>query len=405
MKTLYSTLIATFIGVSAFSQSISSTPGGHRPLNPVQKSVNPYVYSAQRNANPTSVQATLPIYVDYGFMDDDFQVNTQGFTYARYIWDMNMRYDYLAGDTSLKWATVDFNPLYDSYNGSIQIPTTTYNTVVIDTIFFNAGHSNYSGLNDTVLVKIVQCNSAGYPTTTAVVLHTDTIISNTSMTGSTTWLSNGTFYTLPNYTISSNATKFAVKIEYYGNALDTFGLTAGFGDMGISCGAAPTLPNFAAPTNYDPNSYRHDMRFALPPNNIQQLPTSTGADTYYECDGTPGYAVGTDSENYIQNWDLWIHVTLDGLGVNESNGSIGVGQNYPNPATGNTEIPYELTNNSVVTLSIFDVTGHEVMSQKENGAKGRNTFKVNTANLAAGVYYYTVSTPEGSATRKMVVAQ
>lgn len=405
MKTLYSTLIATFIGVSAFSQSyISSTPAGaHRPMNTVQKSVNPYVYAAQRNANPVSAQATLPIYVDYGFMDDDFQVNQQGFTYERYIWDMNMNYQLANGDTSLRWGTVDFNPLYDSYNGSVQLPSNTYNTVTIDTIFFNAGHSNYSGQNDTVLIKIVQCSSAGYPTTTATVLHTDTIISNVSMTGSTTWLSNGTFFTTPGYTIASNTTKFAVKVEYYGSNLDTFGMTAGFGDMGITCSAAPTLPNFAAPTNYDPNSYRHDMRFAGPPNNISQLPTSTGADTYYECDGSSGYTVGSDSENYLQNWDLWIHVTLDGVGINEADGTLGVGQNYPNPATGNTEIPYELKNNSVVTLSIVDVAGHEVMSQKENGAKGRNTFKVNTANLAAGVYYYTVATPEGSATRKMIV--
>lgn len=404
MKTLYSTLIATFIGVSAFAQSnISSTPTGHRPLNPVQKSVNPY--ATQRNSDPTSTQATLSFYTDYGFMDDDFQVNTQGFTYARYIWDMNMRYDLANGDTSLKWGTVDFNPLFDSYNGSVQIASTSYNSVTIDTIFFNAGHSNYSGVNDTILVKIIQCSSAGYPTTTALVLHTDTIISNVSITGSTTWLSNGTFFTTPNYTINNNTTKFAVKIEYYGNSLDTFGMTAGFGDMGITCNAAPTLPNFATTTNYDPNSYRHDMRFAGPPNNLPQLPTSTGADTYYECDGIPGYIVGDDSDNYLQNWDLWIHATVDGVGINETTGSLGVGQNYPNPATGETVIPYELKNSSAVTLTIFDVTGSVVMTQRENASAGSNLFRISSDNLAAGVYYYTVATTEGSATRKMIVAQ
>ncbi|MDQ3110856.1 MAG: T9SS type A sorting domain-containing protein [Bacteroidota bacterium] len=405
MKTLYSTLIATCIGVSAFAQSnILATPSANRPLNPVQKSVNPYSYQAARNANPTSTQATMSFYTDYGFMDDDFQVNTQGFTYSRYIWDMNMRYDLANGDTSLRWGTVDFNPLYDSYNGSVQIASTSYNSVTIDTIFFNAGHSNYSGTNDTILIRIVQCSAAGYPTTTALVLHTDTIISNTSITASNTWLSNGTFFTTPNFTMS-NATKFAVKVEYYGNSQDTFGMTAGFGDMGIQCPANQTLPNFAAVTNYDPNSYRHDMRFAGPPNNLPQLPTSTGADTYYECDGTAGYLVGSDSENYLQNWDLWIHATVDGVGINETNGTLGVGQNYPNPATGETEIPYELKNNSAVSLTIFDVTGNEVMLQKTNANAGRNIFKVSTANLAAGVYYYTVSTTEGSITHKMVVAQ
>ncbi len=403
MKTLYSTLIASFIGVSAFAQSnISSTPTGQHPLNSVQKHVPA---AAQRNSNPVSTQNNMSFYTDYGFMDEDYQVNTNGYTYERYIWDMNMNYNLANGDTSLRWATVDFNPLYDSYNGSVQVASTSYNSVTIDSIFFNAGHSNYSGTNDTILVKIVQCSSAGYPTTTALVLHTDTIISNVSITGSTTWLSNGTFFTTPNYTINNNTTKFAVKIEYYGNSLDTFGMTAGFADMGITCNALPTLPNFAALSNYYPNSYRHDMRFAGPPNNLPQLPTSTGADTYYECDGIQGHVIGDDSENYLQNWDLWIHATVGGVGISESTGTLGVGQNYPNPATGETFIPYTLKNSSAVSLTIYDVTGNVVLTQKENAAAGSNTFKVSSANLAAGVYYYTVSTTEGSATRKMIVAQ
>jgi hypothetical protein len=403
MKTLYSTLIATCIGVSAFAQSnILATPHVQKPLNPVQKSVNPYSYQAARNSNPTSTQASMSFYTDYGFMDDDFQVNTQGFTYERYIWDMNMNYDLANGDTSLRWATVDFNPLYDSYNGSVQLASTSYNSVTVDTIFFNAGHSNYSGQNDTILVRIVQCSAAGYPTTTALVLHTDTIISNTSITASSTWLSNGTFFVTPGY-MMSNAIKFAVKIEYYGHELDTFGMTAGFGDMQIQCNSNPTLPNFAALSNYAPNSYRHDMRFAGPPNNLPQLPTSTGADTYYECDGTSGHLLGSDSENYLQNWDLWIHATIDGVGINETNGSLGVGQNYPNPTTGDTEIPYELKNSSVVSLTIFDVTGNAVMTQSQNSSAGRSTFKVNSSVLSAGVYFYTVATTEGSITRKMIV--
>ena len=396
MKTLYSTLIAAFIGVSAFSQSAASqiraTPSAHRPMNAVEK-----------HTGPVSAQSSMSFYTDYGFMDEDYQVNNQGFTYARYIWDMNMNYNLANGDTSFRWGVVDFSPLYDSYNGAVQIASSTYNSVTVDTIFFNAGHSNYSGQNDTILVKIVQCTTAGYPNYNATVLHTDTIISNTSITQSATWLSNGTFYTLPAYTMS-NSVKFAVKIEYYGSSLDTFGLTAGFGDMGITCTANPTLPNFAALSNYAPNSYRHDMRFAAPPYNYQQLPSSTGADTYYECDGASGHLVGSDSENYLQNWDIWIAATIDGVGIDETNGTLSVGQNVPNPSTGETEIPYELKNNSNVTLSIYDVTGNEVMNQSVNSSKGHHTFKVSSDNLAAGVYYYTVSTTEGSITHKMIVA-
>jgi hypothetical protein len=398
MKTLYSTLIATFIGAAAFAQSAASqiraTPTAHRPMNAVE-----------RHTNPTT-QTNLAFYTDYGFMDEDYQVNTQGFTYARYIWDMNMRYNLANGDTSLTWAVVDFSPLYDSYNGGVQIASSSYSTLLIDTIFFNAGHSNYSGQNDTVLVKIIACTAAGYPNPTGIVLHTDTIISNTSMTASSTWLSNGTFFTTPNYTVSNNTTKFAVRVEYYGNSLDTFGLTAGFGDMGITCTANPSLPNFAALSNYAPNSYRADMRFAPPLNTYPQLPSSTGADTYYECDGVNGHLVGSDSENYLQNWDIWIHAEADPLSVAETTGlTLAVGQNVPNPTTGETVIPYQLKTNSVVTMTIYDVTGKAVMTQTENASAGHHSFTVSTADLSAGSYYYTVATPEGSVTHKMVVAE
>ncbi len=395
MKKIYSTLMIALISVSAIAQSnIVARPGGVTPLHPVAKHVN-----------PNSVQTTMNFYTDYGFMDEDFQVNTQGFTYARYIWDMNMNYSLANGDTSLRWATVDFNPLYDSYNGSVQIATTSYSSVRIDTIFFNAGHSNFSGQNDTVLVKIVQCTAAGYPTATAVVLHTDTIISNVSMTGSSTWLSNGTFYTLPNYTIANNTTKFAVKIEYYGNAMDTFGITAGFGDQGPGfCTANPTLPNFAMLSNYATNSYRQDMRFAPPLNTYAQLPSSTGGDTYYECDGVAGHLLGSDSENYLQNWDIWINVDTDPASVEETtNGKLGVGQNVPNPSTGETTIPYQVKSNSMVSLNIVDVTGKVVLTQSENASAGRHNFNLSTTSLSAGVYFYTVSTTEGSITHKMIV--
>ncbi|CAN5432268.1 hypothetical protein BH09BAC5_BH09BAC5_24230 [soil metagenome] len=396
MKTLYSTLIAAFVAGSAFAQSNMITrPEGHHTTNQVQKSIH----------TNNSAQSTMNFYTDYAFMDEDYQVNTQGLSYSRYIWDMNMRYNLANGDTSLRWGVVDFDPLFDSYNGSIQIAANSYNSITVDSVFFYAGHSNYSGMNDTILVRIVQCTATGYPNATATVLHTDTIISNTSLTASSTWLSTGVLFTTPNFTMNSSV-KFAVKIEYYGSALDTFGMTAGFGDQGPGqCASNSALQNFAQKTNYYANSYRHDMRFAAPPYNIQQLPTSTNQDTYYDCDGDNSYTQGSDSENFMQNWDLWINATIDGVGIDETNGSLGVGQNIPNPSTGNTEIPYELKNNSVVTLSIFDVTGNEVMSQKENASVGHHTFNVDSSVLSAGVYYYTVSTSEGSITHKMIVSK
>ncbi len=398
MKTIYTTLFAALISLTAFSQStILASRGGHHPQNPVNRSGNP------------SSQAMMGFYVDYGAMDEDFQVNQQSLpAYTRYIWDMNMNYKLTNGDTSLRWAAVDFSPLYNTDYAAgfpyAQVASSSYSTINIDTIFFNAGHSNYSGANDTVLVRILQCSAAGYPTSTAVILHTDTIITNTSMTQSATWLSNGTFYVAPNFLINNNTTKFAVRIEYYGNALDTFGMTAGFGDLGPGqCPSNASLPNFAMVSNYAINSYRQDMRFAPPLNTYDQLPSSAGGDTYYECNGTAGHQVGADSENFLQNWDLWIHVTTDPASVNEVNSNLNVGQNVPNPSNGETQIPYSLKNNSIVTLTIVDVVGNQVLTQTENASVGHHNFDVATSNLSAGVYFYTVGTNQGSITHKMIV--
>ena len=340
-------------------------------------------------------------------MDSVYQVDIAGLPgYSRFIWDMNMRYDYTLGDTSLTWAAVDFSPLYDSYNGGTLIPASSYASLMVDTIFFNAGHSNYSGQNDTILVKILQATSGGYPNPTATVLHTDTIISNVSLTGSSTWLSTATFAIPSAYNINNNTTKFAVRIEFYGDRQDTFGLVNGFGDLGSGqCATIPALTNFAVKSNYAPNSYRHDMRFAIAPYNIQQLPTSTNQDTYYDCDGSGTYAAGTDSENFLQNWLIWIHATST-TGINETSGNVHVGQNEPNPFTNQTIIPYELTNNSNVSLTIYDVTGKQVMAQTQTAASaGAHNFTVSSSELAPGVYYYTVATKEGKVTHKMIVTE
>ena len=402
MKKIYTIMLVVLIGTSAFAQSnMLSKRGGKHPLNPILRSGN------------SSTQITQGFYCDYAFMDDDYQVNQNGLTYTRYIWDMNMRYDVALGDTSIRWAAVDFNPLYNSDYTTVypfpQIANNSFTNITIDTIFFNFGHSNYSGLNDTILVKIVQCTIGGYPSATAVVLHTDTLISNVSLTGSTTWLDNATYAVPSNFFINNNTTKVGVRVEFYGSALDTFGMIAGFGDYGSgNCAANPNLSHFAVPSMYADNSYRHDMYFSLPPYNYQQLPTSTGADTYYDCDGVTGYLPGADSEIFLQNWDIWIHATTDAgpLSVVSTEGNnLNLNQNAPNPANGSTTFNYTLLNNSDVAFNVYDITGKVVYTENlANQSVGAHRLDINTTELADGIYFYNLTANGQKVTRKMVVA-
>ena len=88
--------------------------------------------------------------------------------------------------------------------------------------------------------------------------------------------------------------------------------------------------------------------------------------------------------------------------------------NYPNPFNPETWIPYRLAEDAFVTLTIYDLdgrvvrtleVGHRIASAYENRSKavywdGRNGLG---ERVASGVYFYTLSAGEYSATRKMLV--
>ena len=88
--------------------------------------------------------------------------------------------------------------------------------------------------------------------------------------------------------------------------------------------------------------------------------------------------------------------------------------NYPNPFNPETWIPYQLAEDSFVTLTIYDLAGqvvrtidvgHQTAAVYENRAKaihwdGRNELG---EQVASGIYFYQLSAGDYSATRKMVI--
>ena len=99
-------------------------------------------------------------------------------------------------------------------------------------------------------------------------------------------------------------------------------------------------------------------------------------------------------------------VTSLNVGVQEEiPANVGLSQNVPNPATGETTIRYTLENGGDVQLDIFDVTGKVVMSfDQGTQAGGSYQINFNTSNLEAGVYFYTLNVDGQKVTRRMVVA-
>ena len=104
-------------------------------------------------------------------------------------------------------------------------------------------------------------------------------------------------------------------------------------------------------------------------------------------------------------------VSLDGIGQPSQNLLL---QNYPNPFNPETWIPYQLSEDTDVSISIYGTTGELVRTlslgfqsagfynSREHAAywDGRNTL---SEPVASGVYFYTLTAGEFTATRKMLI--
>ena len=89
-------------------------------------------------------------------------------------------------------------------------------------------------------------------------------------------------------------------------------------------------------------------------------------------------------------------------------------RNYPNPFNPETWIPYHLSEDADVSLTIYDATGilvrtidlgHQIAAKYDTRSKaiywdGRNRFG---EQVASGIYFYSLSAGDFSATRKMVI--
>jgi len=79
-------------------------------------------------------------------------------------------------------------------------------------------------------------------------------------------------------------------------------------------------------------------------------------------------------------------------------------QNYPNPFNPSTVINYDLPFDGNVSLKIFDMSGKELMTLvNEVKTAGYYSVNFNASDLSSGVYFYTISADNFTATKKMVL--
>ena len=108
-----------------------------------------------------------------------------------------------------------------------------------------------------------------------------------------------------------------------------------------------------------------------------------------------------------------LSVRLDGIGRPEQNLLL---QNYPNPFNPETWIPYQLSEDSAVSISIYDTTGRLVrtlslgfQSAGFYNSQGRAAYWDGRNELgervASGIYFYQLTTPSFQQTRRLVIVK
>ncbi len=71
--------------------------------------------------------------------------------------------------------------------------------------------------------------------------------------------------------------------------------------------------------------------------------------------------------------------------------NISMSQNIPNPAKGITSVNYTIPEDGKVMFNIMSVTGQVLYTEEVNAMSGNNRIEFNTASLASGIYFYTMT--------------
>jgi hypothetical protein len=80
---------------------------------------------------------------------------------------------------------------------------------------------------------------------------------------------------------------------------------------------------------------------------------------------------------------------------------------YPNPSKGNATIEYSITNDSEISLSIYNVLGVKV-AELINGHQSEGTYKLNiqeSNRLRSGIYFVTLVKDNKASTQRLIITQ
>ena len=117
----------------------------------------------------------------------------------------------------------------------------------------------------------------------------------------------------------------------------------------------------------------------------------------------PGNVVTTPARTHM--WSV-VKMRSNNVGVKELNfAGYGLGNAYPNPANSNdvVNIPFALGNSENVTIEMFDLVGKSIATVSGHFGAGDHVEAMSTNNLKPGIYLYTITAGDYSATKKFTI--
>jgi hypothetical protein len=383
MKRLYVSLPALLcLFTAAFAQNPAGLERELRVMKPVPGSeTNQYktTHAGDRGGQ------VINMYINYSDMEE-FYFGSQYFDNVG--WEFNMNYTNPPDTFTQKYVIVDFDSIHDVAT-DLSYDYDDIESIFIDTIYFQMGHVNHSGQNDTLIVDIIGCTNSGYPTSAS--LWGDTTITATTLVGpDANWF--GTFTLAPEYEITA-PNKFGVRMRYWGPKEDTATYLFGFNNGG-ACG---TGQYSAIRTLFEWNSYYWFNQFGA------QYPTSSGGFIYLDCDGSGNYTPNAHEDYFIQNIHIWLNatVTFKPVAVEEIEPTFEL-ELYPNPAQDVLNLSMQATQSANYTITITNIEGQVTYTEDVNGSSkfGHN---IDLTGFSDGVYFLKVNDGASLLTKQFVI--
>lgn len=122
------------------------------------------------------------------------------------------------------------------------------------------------------------------------------------------------------------------------------------------------------------------------------------------CSNTPNVNNGSMVSSQTLNYYIINIAPNNPTGIKNMGGDkMILSQNFPNPSTLTTDINFYVEGNDDATVSVYNMIGDVVASQTIKTVVGENKVTINTSELAAGTYIYTLKYRGAKATKRMIV--